>query len=73
MSEPSSAADKSNCPVCGKPLDVPKSRFAPFCTRRCADLDLGRWLKGGYVILAGPEEAEAPDQGSDQVPDGEGK
>ena len=35
-----------SCPVCGaKP--VPAVR--PFCSKRCADLDLGRWLKGAYV------------------------
>ena len=37
-----------SCPICGKPALDPK--FLPFCSRRCADLDLGRWLKGAYVI-----------------------
>ncbi|HEX3755675.1 MAG TPA: DNA gyrase inhibitor YacG [Rhizomicrobium sp.] len=46
MSRPSEA-----CPVCGKPAT---GAFAPFCSKRCADIDLGRWLKGGYVIPAGP-------------------
>jgi endogenous inhibitor of DNA gyrase (YacG/DUF329 family) len=45
------------CPICGKP---PAGKFTPFCSRRCADLDLGTWLKGGYVIPAAPEEAETP-------------
>ncbi len=35
------------CPICGKPED---GGFRPFCSKRCADVDLGRWLKGGYVI-----------------------
>lgn len=35
------------CPVCGKPV---AAHFKPFCSRRCADIDLGRWLKGGYAI-----------------------
>jgi endogenous inhibitor of DNA gyrase (YacG/DUF329 family) len=26
------------------------ARFRPFCSRRCADIDLGRWFKGDYVI-----------------------
>ena len=30
--------------------------FAPFCSRRCADIDLGRWLKGGYAIPGRPED-----------------
>jgi len=44
------------CAICGKP---PSPKFAPFCSRRCADLDLGRWLKGTYVIPARPDDAEA--------------
>lgn len=35
------------CPICGKPS---VQRFRPFCSKRCADIDLGRWLKGGYVV-----------------------
>lgn len=35
------------CPICGKPV-VPEAR--PFCSRRCADVDLGRWLKGAYRV-----------------------
>jgi uncharacterized protein len=37
----------SACPICGKPT-APGSR--PFCSRRCADVDLGRWLTEGYRI-----------------------
>lgn len=35
------------CPICGRET-VPG--FRPFCSRRCADIDLGRWLKEGYRI-----------------------
>jgi len=42
------------CPICGKPA-LPQHR--PFCSPRCAQLDLGRWLKGDYRI---PTE-EAPE------------
>jgi endogenous inhibitor of DNA gyrase (YacG/DUF329 family) len=35
------------CPICGKPV-VPQHR--PFCSARCAQIDLGRWLKGDYSI-----------------------
>ena len=45
------------CPICGKPRDA---RYTPFCSKRCADIDLHRWLKGNYVI-PGPE----PDESSD--------
>jgi hypothetical protein len=68
MSGPSET--KAKCPVCGK---APAAKFKPFCSRRCADLDLGRWLKGGYAIEGSPEEAETPDASPGQVPDKEGK
>jgi uncharacterized protein len=44
------------CPICGKP-STPQHR--PFCSARCAQIDLGRWLKGNYRI---PTE-DAPDEG----------
>ena len=36
-----------SCPICGKP---PVAASAPFCSPRCADVDLHRWLGGAYVI-----------------------
>ena len=42
------------CPICQKPTH---ERFKPFCSKRCADIDLGRWLKGGYVIAGQDGEA----------------
>ena len=44
-----------SCPICGK---EPDPKYRPFCSRRCADIDLGHWLKEDYV-LPGEEEAEA--------------
>lgn len=35
------------CPICGKP---PVDRYRPFCSQRCADVDLHRWLVGAYAI-----------------------
>ena len=47
------------CPTCGKPAD---SKYKPFCRKRCADIDLGRWLKEGYRIetdeVPGEDDAE---------------
>ena len=43
--------DAARCAVCGKPVDA---AFKPFCSRRCADLDLHSWLKGGYAIPGAP-------------------
>jgi len=39
------------CPLCGKPTDA---AFKPFCSKRCADIDLGKWLKGEYSIPGAP-------------------
>lgn len=38
---------RAKCPTCGKPA-TPGAK--PFCSKRCADIDLGRWLNGGYRI-----------------------
>ena len=46
------------CPICQKPVDP---AYRPFCSRRCADVDLGRWLTGRYVIPAAEEEEEDGD------------
>ncbi len=52
------------CPICGRPADP---RYRPFCSRRCADVDLGRWLTGGYAV---PTDEAPPDGGpaSDREP-----
>jgi hypothetical protein len=46
------------CPICRAPA---VQEFRPFCSRRCADIDLGRWLKGDYRV---PTE-EGPETGAD--------
>ncbi len=45
------------CPICAKDGDP---KYKPFCSRRCADVDLGRWLNGAYAIPAQtpPEDLE---------------
>lgn len=45
-----------DCPICGKPT-VQASR--PFCSKRCADVDLARWFNGAYAVPAeDTEDAE---------------
>jgi endogenous inhibitor of DNA gyrase (YacG/DUF329 family) len=51
MTEPVARASK--CPICGRPAE---QRFRPFCSRRCADVDLSRWLSGTYAIPAVEDE-----------------
>jgi endogenous inhibitor of DNA gyrase (YacG/DUF329 family) len=45
----------SLCPTCRRPAADP---FRPFCSRRCADVDLHRWLSGAYAIPVREEEDE---------------
>ncbi|NJM82318.1 MAG: DNA gyrase inhibitor YacG [Tabrizicola sp.] len=48
-----------SCPTCGKEADA---KYRPFCSRRCADVDLARWLNESYRIAAEiGEDAELPD------------
>jgi uncharacterized protein len=54
------------CPICAKETDP---KYRPFCSRRCADVDLGRWLTGAYVIPAeAVEDDEISESGHDEVP-----
>ena len=41
------------CPQCGKPVLAAQ---APFCSARCRQVDLGRWLRGDYAIPGSPAE-----------------
>lgn len=50
------------CAICGKPA---MTRYKPFCSRRCADIDLGRWLSGTYAVPSAPDETED----EDDIPD----
>lgn len=72
MAEPETKANKETgkdtgsrpCPICSKPSVF---AYRPFCSKRCADIDLHRWLAGGYAIPAAPE-AEDDESGPDSAP-----
>jgi uncharacterized protein len=57
----------AGCPLCGKPTD---QAFKPFCSKRCADIDLNRWLSGVYAVPvkeADDEDGERPkDEDADE-------
>jgi endogenous inhibitor of DNA gyrase (YacG/DUF329 family) len=53
------------CPICGKPQT---QEFKPFCSRRCADVDLNRWLSGVYAI---PVKDDDEDEDGDKPRDTE--
>jgi endogenous inhibitor of DNA gyrase (YacG/DUF329 family) len=51
------------CPICGKPA-APDQK--PFCSTRCADVDLQRWLTGRYAIPV-VEDPDRPDDEADVI------
>jgi len=55
------AAKKTGCPICHQPSS---ESHAPFCSKRCAEIDLGRWLKGTYAIPT--EEQPLPPEGDEE-------
>ena len=56
----------ADCPLCGKPV---QERFRPFCSKRCADVDLDQWFKGGYAIPGAPADPANPSNPSESDPD----
>lgn len=42
-----------SCPMCAKDSDT---KYRPFCSKRCADLDLSKWLTGSYAIASAQED-----------------
>ncbi len=59
----------ARCPVCGGATVV---QYRPFCSRRCADVDLSRWLRGAYAIPdAESEDGEEADSASGAAPNDE--
>ena len=42
-----------SCPICDKETHA---QYRPFCSKRCADVDLAKWLGGGYAIPSANEE-----------------
>jgi endogenous inhibitor of DNA gyrase (YacG/DUF329 family) len=54
--------ETKKCPICGRPS---VEEFKPFCSKRCADVDLNRWLTGAYVIPARDDE---PSDSNELIP-----
>jgi uncharacterized protein len=46
---------RNACPICGNAVD---QRFRPFCSQRCADVDLNRWFSGVYAVPVTEDEEE---------------
>lgn len=50
------------CPICGKAAE---QAFKPFCSKRCADIDLNRWLSGVYAVPVKEDEDEGGERPAD--------
>ena len=51
-------AQSKHCPICNKEADA---KFHPFCSRRCAEVDLGRWLNESYSVPVVEDEDDSPE------------
>ncbi|MEZ5842585.1 MAG: DNA gyrase inhibitor YacG [Hyphomicrobiaceae bacterium] len=58
----SPAGGSGHCPICRAPSEP---GLRPFCSRRCADVDLSRWLRGAYAI---PVRDDDDDEDGDAAP-----
>jgi uncharacterized protein len=61
MSKSASGATGGRCPIC---RSATEHAYRPFCSSRCADIDLGKWLTGGYVMPS-EESSDSEDDGTD--------
>jgi endogenous inhibitor of DNA gyrase (YacG/DUF329 family) len=52
---PTDKPSEKPCVICGKPADA---KLRPFCSRRCADVDLHRWFSGVYTVPVVEDEDE---------------
>ena len=64
----SSLAPGNPCPICGKPA---VERFRPFCSKRCTDVDLNRWLSGVYAVPVKDDGEDVPKPAAKSAEDGE--
>ena len=56
------SAKQLKCPICGKPRS---EAYRPFCSKHCADIDLGRWLGGRYAVPGAPAASDEGEQDED--------
>ena len=53
-----------SCPVCKRKTDA---AYRPFCSKRCADIDLAKWMTGSYAIPSDdPEDLDAAERALEQ-------
>jgi uncharacterized protein len=60
------AAAQGNCPICKAPTE---HVTRPFCSKRCADVDLLRWMSGSYVIAGASQDDDEDGDQADAPPE----
>jgi endogenous inhibitor of DNA gyrase (YacG/DUF329 family) len=65
MNEDARGFSAKPCPICGKPST---EAARPFCSLRCREVDLNRWLSGAYVVPGRQDEDEDGASGADGMP-----
>ena len=60
---------ESKCPICKKTAML---EFRPFCSKRCADIDLAHWFRGDYRIEGEEEKKDGDEEKEDKQADEEG-
>ena len=60
------AGTGGKCPICGAPTE---HNYRPFCSRRCADVDLSRWLRGAYAIPGDEDDEDGENRSPSASPD----
>ena len=63
------ARTSKSCPICGKPA---ADRFRPFCSQRCTNVDLNRWLSGVYAVPAVEDDATDAEEADGTEPSANG-
>ncbi len=69
MTDQTGSRPAARCPICAKPV---VEAFRPFCSKRCTDVDLNRWLSGVYAVPGKEEEDEDGQRGERAGEDGRG-
>jgi uncharacterized protein len=54
------ARPERKCPICNQAMQL---SYKPFCSKRCADVDLSRWLKGTYAIPVAEDDKSSEEEG----------
>ena len=55
MADATKLPTRARCPICKR---LSEQEFRPFCSKRCSDVDLSRWLSGTYAIASRDDDDE---------------